>query len=90
MCSLLGSYDHLVTTLTYEKDIVNFDVITATHLSHSRRRKNVDEGNQGEGLYVKVGHDHGQSKVNSSSRNKKSKSNNRKTTKCYTCKQIRQ
>lgn len=41
--SLLGSYDHLVTTLTYGKYVISLDVITTTILSHCQRRQNVNE-----------------------------------------------
>lgn len=51
--SLLGSYDHLVTTLTNEKDTIRVDVITATLLSHSQWRQIVEEETQDDDLYVK-------------------------------------
>lgn len=53
MCLLLPSYDHLVTTLTYEKVIISLDLITATTLSHSRWRESVEEITQGDDMYVK-------------------------------------
>ena len=62
MCSLPGSYDHLVITFTYNKDIINLNIITATFLSHSQRKQNVDKGTQGDSLYVKWDQDHGRNK----------------------------
>lgn len=43
LCSLLDSYDYLVTTLTYEKDTIILDVIIVTLLSQSQRRQSVKE-----------------------------------------------
>jgi hypothetical protein len=39
LCSLPGSYDHLVTTLTYGKENVKVDDVVAALLSHEQRRK---------------------------------------------------
>jgi hypothetical protein len=36
LCSFPGSYDHLVATLTYEKDSINIDVIN--NLNHSSKK----------------------------------------------------
>lgn len=36
LCSFIGSYDHLVATLTYKKDTTNIDEINATFLYHSK------------------------------------------------------
>lgn len=44
LCSLLYYYDHLVTTLTYEKYIISLNVITTTLLYHSQMRQNIEEG----------------------------------------------
>ena len=52
LCILLDSYDHLVITLTYEKDIVHFDVIITTLFFHSQRIQYVEEQTQHKGLYV--------------------------------------
>ncbi|CAI8594798.1 unnamed protein product [Vicia faba] len=54
-CTLPSFYNHLVTTLTYIKDIIILDVITAMLLSHSQRRQSVKERTQGNSLYVKWG-----------------------------------
>ena len=40
LCSLPGSYEHLVTTLTYGKEDVKVDEIVTTLLGHEQRRKN--------------------------------------------------
>lgn len=39
LCSLPGSYDYLVTTLSYEKYIISLDMITTTYFSHSQGDK---------------------------------------------------
>lgn len=88
LCSLPDSYDHLVTTLTYGKHIISLDVITSTLSSHSQRRQHVEEGNQGDGLYVKGSQDCGHNKDNGGSRKNRQKSRNRKVVECYSCKQI--
>ena len=40
MCSLSGSYEHLVTTLNYGKEDVKVDEIVTALLGHEHRRKN--------------------------------------------------
>lgn len=85
--SLSGFYGHLVTTLTYKKHTINLNVITTVLLSHSQRRLSVEEGTQGDGLYVKEGRDCKRPRVGSG--NKRSKSRDSKITECYSCKQIR-
>ena len=40
LCSLPGSYEHLVTTLTYGKEDVKVDEIVTVLLGHEQRRKN--------------------------------------------------
>ena len=40
LCSLPGSYEHLVTTLTYGKEDVKVDEIITALLGHEQRRKN--------------------------------------------------
>lgn len=51
MCSLLGSYDHLVITLANRKYTISLDVISAILFSHSQKGQNVEEGTQNECLY---------------------------------------
>lgn len=83
LCSLLGSYDQFVTTLTYEKDTLSLDVIIFTLMSHSQRRQSIEEGTLGYGLYVNEGKDCGRNKGKASSGKKRSKSKNRKTVEFY-------
>ena len=40
LCSLPGSYEHLVTTLTYGKEDVKVDEIVIALLGYEQRRKN--------------------------------------------------
>lgn len=75
---LPSSYDHLMTTHTYEKDISNLNFITGALLSHSRRRQRVEDGTQGDDMYVKRGQDHGWNKGNWGFGNKRYKSRNHK------------
>jgi hypothetical protein len=86
LCSLPGSYDHLVTTLTYGKETITLTSITSALLSHGQRRQNSEGGSQGEGLYVQGGSDRGRNKGKAGSGKKRSKSKNRKTAECYGCK----
>jgi hypothetical protein len=52
--SLPPSYDHLITTLTYGKETVELEEITAALLSYDMRKKNIaGEASHGDGLLVK-------------------------------------
>src|ERR1041385_2414521 len=53
LCSLPPSYDHLITTLTHDKETVKNEAITAALLSYNMRKKNAVEITHGEGLLVK-------------------------------------
>ena len=53
LCSLPPSYDHLITTLTHNKETVKNEDITAALLSYNMRKKNAVEVTHGEGLLVK-------------------------------------
>src|SRR6266540_3240939 len=78
LCSLPGSYEHLVTTLTYGKKNNKLEDIVAALLAHDQRRKNNATGGfSGDALHVKG--DHGSDK-------KKGKKNKRKKGPlCYKC-----
>lgn len=43
LCSLPPSYEHLITTLTYDKETVELEEISAALLSYSLRKKNTAE-----------------------------------------------
>jgi hypothetical protein len=43
LASLPLSYDHLVTTLLYEKETLAFEEVTGSLLSHETRRKPVND-----------------------------------------------
>lgn len=83
LSSLLGSFENLVTTLTYKKDFIKLHDITAILQSHSQRRQNAEEASLGEGLYVKEGEDHGRNKGKAGYEKKKYKSKNRKSMECF-------
>ena len=40
LCSLSGSYEHLITTLAYGKENIKLEDIVAALLAHNQRRKN--------------------------------------------------
>jgi hypothetical protein len=81
LCLLPPSYDHLITTLTYGKETVELEEITAALLFYDMRKTNItDEASHGDGLLVKSelckkGHEAG--------KNKKKK----KKVQCYKCQQ---
>lgn len=57
LLSIPNSYDYLVTTLTYGKEVISFDSISSTLWQHAQHRQTVEEGGEssGEGLFVKGG-----------------------------------
>ena len=75
--SLPGSYEHLVTTLTYGKEDVKVDEIVTALLGHEQRRKNNLSDDPSGGAFVVMG-DH----------NAEDKKGNRKKkgSQCYKCK----
>ncbi|KAL0349826.1 UNVERIFIED_CONTAM: Retrovirus-related Pol polyprotein from transposon TNT 1-94 [Sesamum radiatum] len=89
LCSLPFSYEHPVTTLTYGKETIKIDEITAALLAHNQRKQNAGESSHGDSLYVKGNQDRGQKseKEGSGKRNSRSKSRRRKTIHCYKCKE---
>ena len=79
LCSLPPSYEHLITTLTYGKETVELEDITAALLSYDMRKKNnVEEVTHGDGLLIKG--EQGR-KGQEAGRKKKKK------VQCYKCKQ---
>jgi len=57
LCSLPGSYEHLVTTLTYGKEDVKVDEIVTALLGHEQRRKNnLSEDSSGGAFVVRGDH----------------------------------
>ncbi|KAE8708629.1 Cyclic nucleotide-gated ion channel 1 [Hibiscus syriacus] len=89
LCSLPPSYEHMVTTLTYGKETINVEEITAALLAHNQRKQNAGESSQADSLYVKGNRDRGRKpeKVGSGKRNSRSKSRDKKTIHCYKCKE---
>ncbi|KAL0337525.1 UNVERIFIED_CONTAM: hypothetical protein Scaly_2027600 [Sesamum calycinum] len=59
LCLLPFSYEHLVTTLTYGKETIKVDKITAALLSHNQWKQNARESSHGDSLYVKGNQDRG-------------------------------
>ncbi|KAE8729042.1 hypothetical protein F3Y22_tig00004004pilonHSYRG00037 [Hibiscus syriacus] len=89
LCSLPSSYEHMVTTLTYGKETINVEEITAALLAHNQRKQNAGESSQADSLYVKGNRDRGRKpeKAGSGKRNSRSKSRDKKTIHCYKCKE---
>src|SRR6266540_4171121 len=57
LCSLPGSYEHLITTLTYGKENIKLEDIVAVLLAHNQRRKNNATGKfSGDALHVRGDH----------------------------------
>src|SRR6266542_6061568 len=57
LCSLPGSYEHLVTTLTYGKENIKMEDIVAALLAHDQRKKNNATGEfSGDALHVRGDH----------------------------------
>lgn len=77
LCSLPGSYEHLVTTLTYGKESIKVEDVVAALLSHEERRKNNATGeSSGDALLVK--YDRG---------GETGKKKKKKGPQCYGCKE---
>ncbi|GMI70741.1 hypothetical protein HRI_000743400 [Hibiscus trionum] len=91
LCSLPSSYEYIVTTLTYGKETIKFEEITAALLAHNQRRQNTGESSHADGLYVKGNHNRGRKseKEGSGRRNSRSKFRGKKTFRCYKCKEPR-
>ncbi|KAE8680841.1 pentatricopeptide repeat-containing protein [Hibiscus syriacus] len=89
LCSLPSSYEHMVTTLTYGKETINVEEITAALLAHNQQKQNTGESSQADSLYVKGNRDRGRKpeKAGSGKRNSRSKSRDKKTIHCYKCKE---
>ncbi|KAE8691239.1 hypothetical protein F3Y22_tig00110890pilonHSYRG00161 [Hibiscus syriacus] len=89
LCSLPPSYEHMVTTLTYGKETINIEEITAALLAHNQRKQNAGESSQADSLYVKGNRDRGRKpeKTGSGKRNSRSKSRDKKAIHCYKCKE---
>ncbi|GMI85810.1 hypothetical protein HRI_002250300 [Hibiscus trionum] len=79
----------MVTTLTYGKETIKVEEITAALLAHNQRRQNTRESSHADGLYVKGNHDRGRKseKEGSGRRNSRSKSRGKKMFCCYKCKE---
>ena len=89
LCSLPPSYEHLVTTLTYGKDTIKVDEITAALLAHNQWKLDAGESSQGDSLYTKGDRGRKQDNERSGRRKSRSKSRSRKNIECYKCKEMR-
>uniref|UniRef100_A0A2N9HKJ8 CCHC-type domain-containing protein n=1 Tax=Fagus sylvatica TaxID=28930 RepID=A0A2N9HKJ8_FAGSY len=85
LTSLLASYEHLVTTLLYEKETLELEEVSGALLDHYQRKHKDSTESSGEGLVVKGYQDRGRKKgKDKKSARGRSKSKN-KTAKCYKC-----
>ena len=86
-CSLSSSYDPLVTTLLYGKEILMYEDIVSVLRSNEQRRKLIGEGVPQEGLTV--GERLGRGKEGSKHRAwSKSRSKGKKEFRCYKCHEV--
>ncbi|KAL4324111.1 hypothetical protein GQ457_11G021170 [Hibiscus cannabinus] len=84
LCSLPPFYEHIVTTLTYGKEKIKVEEITATLLAHNQWKHNKNESFHIDGLCVKGNQDRERKLEESSKRrNSRSKSRGKKTIRCY-------
>ena len=84
--SLLASYEHLVTTLLWGKETLEFEEISGALLDYYQQKQNFGESS-GEGLMVKGNQDRGRKKDrdHSSAREHSRSKSKSKTVKCYKC-----
>ena len=73
-----STYENLVTTLMWGKEILDLEEITSVILGFNKRKKANDESSQGEGLVAKSNQERGRNKFQSESTNNKSRSKSRK------------
>ena len=86
LTSLLASYEHLVTTLCWGKETLEFKEILGALMGHYYRKQNLGESSR-EGLMIKGNQDCGRKKDkdnNSAKGHSRSKSKS-KIVKCYKC-----
>ena len=86
LSSLPASYEHLVTTLLWGKETLEFEEISGALLDHYQQKQN-SGGSSGEGLMVKGSQERGRKKErnHSSTRGHSSSKSKSKTMKCYKC-----
>ena len=85
LTSLLISYEHLVTTLLYGKEILELEEISGALLDrYQRKQMNLAESS-GEGLVVKGYRDHGRNKDKDEKLARGRFKSMNKTVKCYKC-----
>ena len=86
LSSLPAFYEHLVTTLIWGKETLEFKEILGALLDHYQRKQNLGESS-GEGLMVKGNQDRGRKKDrdHSSARGHNRSKSKSKIVKCYKC-----
>jgi hypothetical protein len=85
LTSLPASYEHLVTTLLYGKEILELEEVSGALLDHYQRKHKDSAESSGEGLVVKGYQDRGRKKdKDDKSARGRSKSKS-KTVKCFKC-----
>ena len=89
LCSLLGSYNHLITTLVYGKETLNYEEIVGVLRSNEQSEKICKGDPNSEVLAVNERLKRSKEKVRSKSKGRSKSQDRKKTLKCYKCYQPR-
>ena len=85
LTSLLASYEHLVTTLLYEKEILELEKVSEALLDHYQRKQKKSAKSFGEGLVVKDYQNRGKKKDKDDKSVRGRSKSKSKILKCYKC-----
>ena len=82
---LSAFYEHLVTTLLYDKETLELEEVSGALLDHNQRKHKNSAESSGEGLVVKGYQDHGRKKDKDDKSVRGRSKSKTKTVKCYKC-----
>ena len=85
LTSLPAFYEHLVTTLLYDKETLELEEVSGALLDHNQRKHKNSAESSGEGLVVKGYQDHGRKKDKDDKSVRGRSKSKTKTVKCYKC-----
>jgi hypothetical protein len=85
LTSLPASYEHLVTTLLYEKETLELEEVSGALLDYYQQKHKDSAESSGEGLVVKGYQDHGRKKDNDDKSARGRSESKSKAVKCYKC-----
>ena len=88
LCSLLGSYNHLITTLVYGKETLNYEEIVGVLRSNEQSEKICKGDPNSEVLAVNERLKRSKEKVRSKSKDRLKSRDQMKILKCYKCHQL--